>query len=669
MEKKRVVGGRSAALISALFMLLFLVGGCKTAKLSDAEDKHRAGEYFEAAAIYRKVYARTKAQERTLRAYVAFRMAECNRLINNMPRASAAYLNAFRYHYPDSMLLLRLAQTYHKQGRYADAIGYYDKFLDTVPGHPLALSGRQGCEAAPLLKGNPTPYVVHRMDKFNSRKAEFSPMLTGTDFDQLYFVSSRPIKDKELSASAITGINTNDFYVVQRDENGAWKKPELVEGELNTDFDEGTPTFSADGNTMYYTFCSQDVETGTPRTAEIYRSVRTNAQWSKGEKVILLKDSVTALAHPALSPDGTYLYFVSDMIGGYGGKDIYRARVTESGFGMLENLGPDINTPGDDLFPYLRTPTTLYFASDGHSGMGGLDLFIAVADTSSGGWTVTNMGVPINSSSDDFGITFAGELETGFFSSNRNDGRGYDHLYSFEYPVIQVVVEGIVFDIDDNPLEDGIIRIVGRDGLNLRVPVRKDGSFRITLAHGNDYVMMAGARGHLNQHYALQTDPEERSRTYTVDFFLTPISQPVVIENIFYDFDRASLRPASQAALDEIIRMLNDNPHVTIELGAHTDRKGSVEYNERLAARRAQSVVDYLIAGGISPDRLVAKGYGKNQPQTVTGRMAEAHPFLHEGDILTETFILPLPPEQQEVADQLNRRTEFKVMRTNYGLF
>jgi peptidoglycan-associated lipoprotein len=642
------------------------VAGCKTAKLSDAEEKHRAGEYFEAASIYRKVYTKTKPQEPDLRAYVAFRMGECNRLINNTSRAVAAYLNAHRYHYPDSTVLLRIAQTYHKQGRYTEAFTYYDRFLTLAPSHPIALAGRQGSLDAPLWKENPTPYIVQRMDKFNSRKGEFCPMLTGTDFDQLYFASSRPVKDKDLTASPITGLNTNDFYLVRRDESGLWQKPELIEGELNTDFDEGTPSFSSDGNIMYYTFCSQDIETGAPRTAEIYRSNRSNAQWSKGEKIILLKDSSTTLAHPALSPDGVYLYFISDMIGGYGGKDIYRARVTESGFGMLENLGPDINTVGDEMFPYLHKTGDLYFSSDGHPGLGGLDLFKAVED-SSRNWQVRNMGVPINSFGDDFGITFGRDTAEGFFSSNRNDGRGYDHIYSFRCPTAEIIVEGVVLDINDQVLEEGVVRIVGKDGLNVRSGVRKDGYYRITVSRGQEYVMMAGARGHLNQHHVFKTTLEEE--TYEVDFFLAPISQAVVIENIFYDFDRASLRLASRTSLDTVIRMLEDNPHITIELSAHTDRKGSQEYNRRLSARRAQSVVDYLIKGGIAEDRLVARGYGKDEPLVVTKRMAEKYPFLREGDILTEEFIVILPIEQQELADQLNRRTEFKVLRTNYGLY
>jgi len=417
---------------------------------------------------------------------------------------------------------------------------------------------------------------------------------------------------------------------------------------------------------MYYTYCAQDPE--GPRTSEIYVSTRSSAKWGKGTRASIVKDSVTALGHPAVSPDGKYLYYVSDAVGGFGGKDIFRSRLVGNDFGPMENLGPDINTPGDEMFPYVRDSVTLYFASNGHPGMGGLDLFKATQD-STGKWHVENLKAPINSMGDDFGITFEGDKEKGFFSSNRNDARGYDHLYSFELPVITIFIEGIVSDVDENPIEDATVRIVGKDGLNEKVLAKKDGTYRVELERDIRYVMMASARGYLNQNFELKTGPEEKNETYIVDFYLSPISKPVVIENIFYDFDKATLRPESQKALDEMIKMLNDNPNVTIELGAHTDRKGSDQYNERLAQRRAQSVVDYLIAGGIEKERLEAKGYGESVPKVINKKMAKNYDFLNEGDVLTEEFILTLTPEQQEIADQINRRTEFKVLRTNYNLF
>ena len=653
-----------------LFLTALLLFSCKSAKLSDAEEKQRIGEYFEAAAIYRKVYTKTSPQKRDLRGYIAYRMAECNRLINNTPRATSAYMNALRYDYPDSIVSLRLGQMYQKSGKYMDAIRHYNDFLLLNPESQLALNGIKGSELAPQWKQNPNRYIVKRMEKFNSRRGEFCPMLYGDKYDQLYFTSSRTPKgankDKDETISAITGQRNNDFFLVKQDEQGNWLAPVELEDEVNTEFDEGTPSFSKDGNTMYYTYCAQDPE--GPRTSEIYVSTRSSAKWGKGTRASIVKDSVTALGHPAVSPDGKYLYYVSDAVGGFGGKDIFRSRLVGNDFGPMENLGPDINTPGDEMFPYVRDSVTLYFASNGHPGMGGLDLFKATQD-STGTWHVENLKAPINSMGDDFGITFEGDKEKGFFSSNRNDARGYDHLYSFELPVITIFIEGIVSDVDENPIEDATVRIVGKDGLNEKVLAKKDGTYRVELERDIRYVMMASARGYLNQNFELKTGPEEKNETYIVDFYLSPISKPVVIENIFYDFDKATLRPESQKALDEMIKMLNDNPNVTIELGAHTDRKGSDQYNERLAQRRAQSVVDYLIAGGIEKERLEAKGYGESVPKVINKKMAKNYDFLNEGDVLTEEFILTLTPEQQEIADQINRRTEFKVLRTNYNLF
>jgi peptidoglycan-associated lipoprotein len=653
--------------ISAIIYMLpviCLITACKTAKLSDAENKQQIGEYYEAAAIYRKVYTKISPKDRFLRGYVAFRMGECNRLVNNTPRALSAYLNALRYQYADSTVNLRLGLMHQKQGSYAEAVRYYKAYLESDPSNLWAQNGLKGSEMAAEWRRYPTRYKVSKMEKFNSRRSEFGPMLYGPNYDQLYFASSRT-RDKEAKTNPVTGQVNNNFFLVKQDENGNWLDPEEIEDDVNTDYDEGTPSFSADGNTMYYTYCAEDPEGS--RTSEIYVATRSNAKWSKGSRTSIVKDSITMLGHPSVSPDGRYIYFVSDAAG-YGGKDIFRARVTGNDFGPRENLGPVINTPGDEVFPYARDSVTLYFASNGHPGMGGLDIFRATLD-SAGVWSVENMKYPINSQADDFGITFAGSREKGFFSSNRNDLRGSDHLYAFELPTVTVVIEGIVADVDEYPVEEATVRIVGRDGLNEKATVRRDGSYRIELERDVNYVMMASARGFLNQNFELSTSPEEKSETYIVDFFLSPVYTPVVVENIFYAFDSSVLREESREALDELIKMLGDNPNVVIELGAHTDRKGTDIYNEGLAQRRAQSVVNYLIAGGISPERLEAKGYGESVPKTIDKKMAAEWDFLNEGDVLTEEYVLALTPPQQEIADQINRRTEFRVLRTNYNLY
>jgi peptidoglycan-associated lipoprotein len=643
-----------------------LLFSCKSVKLSVAEEKQRTGEYYEAANMYRKLYSKAKPAERDMRAYVSYRMGICYQKINDVSRATSAYLNALRYNYPDSLLNLRLAQAYHQGGRYADAINCYNKFLEQNPESIIARNGLKGCALAAEMKENPTSCQIRRMDVLNSRYSEFSPVLTGENYDKLYFASSRAKKVSKDSLSNITGQLVNNIYLAEKDGKGVWKKPVELEDAVNTKFDEGTSSVSSDGNTMYYTSCQSDPISSRP--AEIYISARSGATWGAGTRANLVRDSVTSTGHPSISPDGKYLYFVSDA-NGYGGKDIFRARlVGTNDFGGIENLGPQINTVGDEMFPCVRDSATLYFSSNGHPGLGGLDLFKATMD-SLGVWHVENMGVPVNSMGDDFGITFEGRRERGFFSSNRNDARGYDHIYSFERPTVTIFIEGYVSDADENPVEGALVRIVGKDGLNEKVLAKPDGSYKVELERDISYVMLASAPDFLNQYFELKTDPDERNETYYVDFYLSPIHKPTVVENIFYDYDRATLRPESREALDEIIRVLNDNPNITVEMGAHTDRKGSDRYNEGLAQRRAQSVVDYLIEAGIPADRLTAKGYGESEPKTVTKKMAGENDFLREGDVLTEPYILGLTPEQQAIADQYNRRTEFKVTGTTYNLY
>jgi peptidoglycan-associated lipoprotein len=650
--------------IIPLFLCLFLLFSCKTAKLSDAVAREEKGEYFEAAQIYRKVYGKTSPKKTYLRGSIAFHMADCYEKTNYVSRALGGYKNAVRYDYSDSTALFCSAKMLQKLGRYNDAIKQYNEFLSIVPNSVLAQNGIVGCDSALAWKKRPSRYVVRKMDKMNSRDGEFSPILTGDDYDQLYISSSRKeaMGDEK---SAITGVKNNDFFLIKKDEKKQWTKPEKIESGINTEYDEGAGSVSPDGSQLYYTYCSEDPE--APRTAEVRVSARSDAQWSAGQKVEIFRDTLTMAAHPAVGTDG-YLYFVSDVLGGYGGKDIWRVLISEIGSSMAENLGPDINTPGDEMFPYMREDSVLYFSSDGHPGMGGLDIFKA-SQNKKGRWIVTNMKPPINSLSDDFGITFAGKKETGFFSSNRNDGRGADHIYSFDLPGIYVYIEGWVLNKEEELIDGAAVRIVGKDGTNQKIIARNDGTYYLEVAPGMDYVLLGSAPGYLNQKQLLSVPTDEKSETYYIDFYLPPTDKPVVVDNIFYDFNKATLRPESKEALDELVVMLEVNPNVTIELSAHTDRKGSEPYNIDLSQRRAQSVVNYLISKGIAADRLVATGYGKSRPKAVTAVVAEIFDFLPEGQLLTPEFIETLNQEDQSIADQINRRTEFMVLSTTYGLY
>lgn len=648
-------------------LIISLIGAvlssCGGAKLSVADEQMSRGEYFDAAKTYRKVYnTLTKKEERPLRGEVAFKMGNAYRMLRQTARAGAAYRNALNFGYPDSMSYLYLGQSMQAEGKYQAALDAYREFLERVPGDRRALTGVAGCKQA-MDKSDKSRYIVRRHPLFNSSRADFAPMYAAKEYDRIYYTSTNE-KATGNARSEITGMKKGDIYTSAKNDKGQWGKPEAVEGDVNTEFDEGIVSFSPDGQTMYLTKARRSPNSNTG--VEIYTSTRSDAKWSAPVKLEITSDTISSYGHPAVSPDGTWLYFTSDMPGGFGGKDLWRINLKERA-GSLENLGEWINTTGDDCFPYMRTDSVMYFASDGHPGFGGLDLFRAEM-TPSGGWSVTNMGRPMNSAADDFGITF-GEGENGFLSSNRGDARGYDHVYSFELPDLKINISGWVLDRDEEPVPNAVIRIIGNDGSNQKQVAKPDGSFSFPLNRGVSYVMLAGAKGFLNAKQEFTSDIAEEDAEYNVDFILASIHKPVVVENIFYDFDRATLRPESKVALDSLAGVLRDNPNVTIEMASHTDRHGSDEYNISLSSRRAKAVIDYLISVGIAPDRLQSQGYGESRPKTITKRLARQYPAFKEGDVLTEEYILALPEEQQSDADQINRRTEFQVLSTDYRMY
>lgn len=651
--------------ISLILIALIALTGCKGAKLSTANEQYDRGEYFEASKTYRKVYNKLKKkEERPLRGEVAFQMGECYRRLNMSARASAAYQNAIRYGYADSTAILHLAQALHAEGKYSTAIKAYEDYLAKDPESKIADNGLIGARMAEAARGERTRYIVKNAKLFNSRRSDFSPMYADSNSDLLYFTTTneKVTGDKK---SEITGMKKGDIWMARKNEKGEWLKPEPVEGELNTEFDEGIISLSPDGSTMYLTRARREPNSTTG--VEIFTSTRSDATWSAPVKFEITADTLSNYGHPAVSADGNYLYFSSDMPGGSGGYDLWRINLKER-VGTLENIGQFINTEGNEMFSYFRSDSVMYFSSNGHPGFGGLDIFRAEL-TPSGGWKVENMMQPINSASDDFGITFAAGQEAGYFSSNRNDGRGYDHLFSFELPELQIWISGWVLDRDEEPVPDAVIRIVGSDGSNQKQIARTDGSFRFPLDRGIDYVMMAGAKGYLNAKQQFTSDSAEEDAEYNVDFILASINKPVVIDNIFYDFDKATLRTESLTALDEMAQIMRDNPNITIEMASHTDRWGSNEYNLSLSERRAKSVIDYLISVGIDEKRLQHMGYGESRPKTITKKLARENPQFPEGTVLNEEYIESLSEADQEIADQINRRTEFQVLSIDYQMF
>ena len=673
--------------IVAVVVVAMAVIACGTDRHMKKAEKYLAiGEYYDAATEFKKAYQSTSTKEREKRGQRALKMARCYAKINQTQSAMGGYRNAIRYKQAELDDQLAYARLLLKNGEYKNAAKEFQAVKDTLQAlgewyrstegtnksrkltdrAQLTENGLISAQNAPQWKEQGSRYTVKRMDVFNSRRADYSPMLFGDDFDRLYFTSTRnDAQGDELSG--ITGTKPADIFVSEKDDKGKWSRPEVVQGGLNTDYDEGACSFSADGREMYLTVCQTDPS--YPRYAQIMKSSRSDASWGKPSEVKISSDTLSGYAHPAISPDGQWLYFCSDMPGGKGGLDIWRVRLTTSGMGGVENLGDPINTPGDEMFPAFRPNGDFYFSSNGHPGMGGLDIFIATIDPKTRHYVLEHPGYPLNSQGDDFGMTFEGPYNRGYFCSNRGDGRGWDHIYSFENPEIVQAIKGWVYEMDGYELTAAEVHLVGDDGTNETLSVRSDGSFTYVVTPGVSYVMLATCKGFLNHKEELCVEQAEESEEYVLQFPLASITAPVLIDNIFYDFDKATLRPESTQALDELVNLLNENPNVTIELSAHCDYKGPAAYNKRLSQRRAESVVNYLIEHGIAADRLTPVGYGKEKPKKVNKKVVAKHKFLKEGDVLTEEFIQKLNEKEQEECNQLNRRTEFTVLRTTYGMF
>ena len=648
-----------------IIVCILLVSCGADQNLKRGEKYLALGEYYDAANEFKTAYQKTPAKEREKRGRISTRQALCWERINQVQKAIASYRNVIRYKQDDVKTHLSFARMLLAGGSYKEAAQEFQLVLDSLPDNELALNGLKSAQTAPEIKQQGSRYTVKRMDVFNSRRADFSPMLFGDEYEKLYFTSTRnEAQGNELSG--ITGAKPGDIFVSEKDDKGKWGRPQTIESGLNSEYDEGSCSFTPDGTTMYLTQCSSDPD--YPRYANIVTSARSDASWGKPQKVELTRDTLSSYAHPAISPDGQWLYFVSDMPGGKGGLDIWRVRLTTSGLGGVENLGEPINTAGDEMFPTFRPNGDLYFSSNGHPGLGGLDIFIAKVVNRK--YQLEHPGYPLNSQGDDFGMTFEGPHNRGFFSSNRNDGRGWDHIYSFEKPEIIQTIKGWVYEMDGYELPAAQVQLVGNDGTNLKLSVKGDGSFEQVIEPGVSYILLASCKGFLNHKEELRVEPVTESQEYTLQFPLASIRVPVLIDNIFYDYDKATLRPESKTALDELVKLLEENPNVTIELSAHADYRGSAAYNKTLSQRRAESVVNYLIEHGIAKDRLTPKGYGKEKPKTIRKKVTEKYTWLKEGDVLTEEFIKALnDKDKEESCNQLNRRTEFIVLRTTYGMF
>ncbi len=651
----------------SLILLISISLNAQNKKYVKAYKTYNAGEYFKAIDSFKEAYESiTDKDEKTK---IVFHIAECYRHTNQPKKAALWYSKAINKNYENPIGYLHYANALKMMGNYEEAKVQFEAYKELVPNDSRATDGIQSCNQSLEWIEYPNGYTVEELRFINSKQNDFCPAFAREDYRVLYITSSRE-ESTGNSENGATGQANTDIFETSLDRKGKWSSPVPLPVEINSEFEEGAAVLNADFTRLYFTRCV--IRDKKVSGCGIFSSQLKSGEWSKVQSLNIADDSVV-IAHPALSADELTLYFTSDMEGsiprsdGRPSKDIWkvtRSSVSDD-FGEPENLGEPINTMDEEAFPYVHPDGSFYFASTGHVGMGGFDIYKASKDDN-GRWNIENMRYPINSSGDDFGICFESNREAGFFTSSRS-GKS-DDIYTFLLPPLKFTITGVVKnEKTDEPLIGAHVRSIGSDGVTLEATTLEDGSFKFMLKPGTDYVFLAKKEGFLQGKERETTKGQESSVDFTAEIYLPPIDKPITVENIFFDFASAELRPESMVSLDKLVETLNDNPTITIELSSHTDSRGDDEFNMELSQQRAQSVVDYLISKDIASDRLVAKGYGESTPKSVDMRDHEAYPFLSEGQVLTEEFIGTIEDEDlQEVAHFLNRRTEFRVLSTDY---
>ncbi len=653
---------RGGSLFLAIALLLLIQSCSVNQRYNAAMRTYNIGEYSKSIEAYRKAFRETK--DRNRRATIQFKIAEAYYAIGQYRSAENYYRSSLNRNMGGAVTYLHYADVLKANGNYKDAITQYEIYLDSVPGDKRALNGIASCRVATEWSKHPSRYKVENLKGINSRWGDFAATYVGVVENEIIFTSARDGATGK-KKSPITGeYYTDIFKATYNLQKAKWDKPKKLDElmAINTLEDDGVTSLDARGTTMYFTRCRYDKM--QEMSAEIYMATQVAGVWGNVERLEISNDSIM-MAHPSISTDGKTLYFVSDRVGGLGGKDIWKVSQEGGKWGNPENMGAEVNTTGDEMFPFIRENGELYFASNAHPGIGGFDIFKATKNET-GQWMVENMMAPVNSPGDDFAISFYPGEEKGLFTSNR-EGSSKDDIYTFMLPPKVYEMEGDIFDKESGARINGAsVRLIGSDGTMLRLAA-ENGKFRFNLKPEVEYVVAAYKKGYLNAKATASTLGLEDGKSYQFRLDLTPVDMPVNVDNIYYEFGKWDLLANSMAALDSLAGLLKENPTIVIELMAHTDCRGNDADNSALSQKRAQSVVDYLIAKGIQPARLVAKGYGETAPKTVTKQLAKEYAFLKAGQELTCNFIESMRDEsQREICHQINRRTEFKVITSDY---
>ncbi len=663
---------KTALLFSLLIAISLPEVAGQSKRIAAADDAFNSFQYNLAATRYKKAFSKTKS--RPEKDKISFQMAESYRMMNSTKKAEANYRRIIKSDFTrrNPIVYLRYADMLRANEKYDIAKDYYALYAENVPEDIRGANGVKSCQLAAEWIANPTKYSIANLKKVNAKGDDFAASYADKFYNALIFTSTREGSTGK-GLDDWTGQNFSDLFLTRQDRKGEWNEPTLAdtEGKLNTEANEGAPAFNDKFTSMYYTRCGSAENEAT--NCRILMVKRSGRGWGEAKAMELGKDSTVTDGHPAISMDELTIVFSSDRKSGQGGKDLWIAtrKTSSEEFTKPLNLGDQVNTQGDEVFPFLKNDTTLYFASNGHPGLGGLDIFKSVKRDNA--WTSPiNLEVPVNSSGDDFAMIFQPGEDQGFFSSNRKGGKGGDDIYSFINPPLVFTLQGTVKD--DRTLQFipmASVKLVGSDGSSVEAKTDPKGFYsfsRSQIKPNTTYDLTVIKEGYFNKKARETTVGVEKNKDFVIDFILEPIPEkPVVLPDILYDLAKWDLKPQYQDSLQGLIKTLLENETIVVELAAHTDARDTEERNDILSQRRAESVVNYLIERGIDPARLVAKGYGERVPRILAKDVRKEGFLFKTGTKLTEAFIdsLKTVPEK-EAAHSLNRRTEFRVLSKDF---
>jgi peptidoglycan-associated lipoprotein len=629
----------------------------------EAAAAYNKGFYFNAIDLYKKAF--TMERSAAAKAELIYMVGECYRSLGDPAQAEVWYEKANKAQYDDPLTYLWIGESLKEQGKYPEAIQAYMRYKEKKPSDVRADAGIAACEMAQQWIQANGAYQVSPEVLLNSPQYDFAPTWADQKNEDIVFSSSREASTG-VETDQIVGESFSDLYLSTRDQLGKWSEPLKLPATVNTAGNEGAAILNSTRDMMYFTRCTMEAKKS--HGCDIYMAKKLGNEYTEAVLLELVPEDAksendtlpTTVGHPALSPDNTTLVFSSNMEfnGSRGGKDLWMVKLGADGMptGVPSNLGPEINTDKQEMFPFIRPDGSLYFTSDGWSGMGGTDIFRAEKTGENAWGHAENLKAPVNSSMDDFAMVFDGTNDRGFFTSNRPGGKGQDDIWQFYKPDRTFVMQGTTFDKDSgDPIPGVTIEVVGTDGSSFSMISDDAGAF-VFDANGTErfikenvtYSVRASKQDYLVVKDQVTTVGAEESTTFVKEYFLQfagDSKRGIAMPEVQYELGSYALTQPGKDSLEFLHATLIDNPTIVIELNAHTDTRGSDKANMTLSQNRAQSCVNFLVTKGIDPARMVAKGFGETMVRVQDAEIAAMK-----------------TKEEQEAAHQKNRRTEFRVL-------